>query len=521
MEYSVSIMPTAQAYDMSQNNKPRSKMLDIEEQTGALDIYPPTKLGSIRANLDNFGYNDPLTFDLRYLQYSGFCKDYERSNTCPVFLYAGNEGAIESFYNNSGGVFELAEQFQATVIFIEHRYYGESLPFGPEDSFDKEKLRFLTVEQALADYTNFIANLPTLVGCSSSSSSSPTATTRKTPLCDTVLFGGSYGGMLAAWHRFKYPHITLGAIASGAPIDFYPHSGIQTFFDNAWQNTFEMASPGCGAALKYAIMKLEDPASTTYETLEAAGMKSCENSVGIEEDYLKKFIFYAKGAISSLAMIDYPYPCSFIAPLPANPVKLACDNILKGGDLSEAEKVVGIVDLYVNASGDLKCYDLGGELVGDEAPRRPSSSLSDSGTSLGVTSWNYQACTQLILEPITSDGFGFFPPTDGEETSEVVKNCHKRFGVFPRPTDIMLSFGIGEDITKSYTNVLFAENQKDPWHVGSSMFEANEDRGIYKIMGDGAHHQDLRFASELDGEGVLKVRELERKVIRKWLGEAR
>ena len=42
------------------------------------------------------------------------------------------------------------------------------------------------------------------------------------PDAKVVAIGGSYGGMLAAWHRLKYPFLSIGAIASGAPIDFYP-----------------------------------------------------------------------------------------------------------------------------------------------------------------------------------------------------------------------------------------------------------------------------------------------------------
>jgi pimeloyl-ACP methyl ester carboxylesterase len=83
------------------------------------------------------------------------------------------------------------------------RYYGESLPFG-DASYELQNLGLLSNEQALADYAILLQSLKANLSCGDG--------------CPVVTYGGSYGGMLAAWFRMRYPHITVGAIASSAPI---------------------------------------------------------------------------------------------------------------------------------------------------------------------------------------------------------------------------------------------------------------------------------------------------------------
>ena len=95
------------------------------------------------ATLDHFNFANTQTFPLRYL----INEDSFGGPGSPIFLYTGNEGDIEWFAVNTGFIWETAPEFKATVLFVEHRYYGRSLPFGKMSYADPKKLGFLTSEQ--------------------------------------------------------------------------------------------------------------------------------------------------------------------------------------------------------------------------------------------------------------------------------------------------------------------------------------------------------------------------------------
>ncbi|XP_073123616.1 uncharacterized protein [Henckelia pumila] len=79
------------------------------------------------------------------------------------------------------------------------------MPYGNQEEAYKNAstLSLLTTEQALASFAVLITELKRNFSAQA---------------CPVVLFGGSYGGMLAAWMRLKYPYITIGSLASSAPV---------------------------------------------------------------------------------------------------------------------------------------------------------------------------------------------------------------------------------------------------------------------------------------------------------------
>jgi len=90
------------------------------------------------------------------------------------------------------------------MLIIEHRYYGYSQPF---KTWDLSNLSYLTTENALADIALFLTSI------NNDLMNRYGGKKRK-----IFVMGGSYPGALAAWMRYKYPHIVDGALASSAVV---------------------------------------------------------------------------------------------------------------------------------------------------------------------------------------------------------------------------------------------------------------------------------------------------------------
>ncbi|CAG2195723.1 PRCP [Mytilus edulis] len=418
-----------------------------------------------KQKVDHFGFSNNDEFQQRYLVYGGFRPTQDGG---PVFFYTGNEGDITWFCNNTGFMWELAKELKAMVIFGEHRYYGQSLPYGKESFKDPTKLQYLTSEQALADFAVFIDYLR-----------SDWYPGQKVPV---IAFGGSYGGMLSAWFRMKYPHSIQGALAASAPIWQFTDLVDCGAFLKTVTNTFKHHNPTCADNIRNSWMTINKVATTeTGRKTIGDTFKLCKPLQSIED--VGTFKAWLQETWVDLAMVDYPYPSNFLEPLPAWPIKGVCSYLSKPltTDVSLLQSVYQAVNMYYNYTGQASCLDINQEASQD----------------LGTMGWDYQACTEM-------NGTLMLIPNNVKNNGQLhLDQCGQLYSMEEK------------NITTA-SNIIFSNGLLDPWSSGGVTESLSASLPAI-IIPDGAHHLDLRSTNKNDPKDVTQAREKEKDIITQWI----
>ncbi len=271
--------------------------------------------------------------------------------------------------------------FLLTVVSLasEHRYFGESLPFG-NNSFLPGNVGYLSPEQALADYATYL-------------------TETNTHNCPVVAFGGSYGGMLTAWARMKYSNVFIGGLAarqgkcvsffrsilcfslSSAPFGFYGAGVSEYAYMDAAQNSYRDAAPQCDQKLGIAIQAILSASQTSsgLATLSRV-FPTCAplNSTTDGENLLS----WVQNALIYMVELDYDEASNYGIQFPAWPVNRTCNDLIKSWSQGPIAAMAYAIQNYYNSTGSQHCVDI----VRDQP---------DFAFSPG---WDYIACTEGKIE---------------------------------------------------------------------------------------------------------------------------
>ncbi|KAL4560826.1 hypothetical protein LXL04_032981 [Taraxacum kok-saghyz] len=442
---------------------------------------PNTVLASVSSDHETFFYNQTLDhFNYQPKSYTTFPQRYVINSkwwggahtNAPIFAYFGAEGPIDQDINILGFFPENAPRFNALLVYIEHRFYGQSNPVGSmADSVKNKNLRgYFNSAQALADYAEVLQHIKKKLHAHNS------------PI---IVIGGSYGGMLASWFRLKYPHIAFGALASSAPILYFDHLTPEDGYYSVVTNDFKEASENCYTTIRKSWDEIQKVASMPHGlAILSQKFKTCaplKNSIDLTN--------YLDSTYASAAQYNAP---------PKYPTSQICQGIDAAS--KSTTDILDRVFAGVSAYQQKSCYNMTEQV---------------SQTSIG---WRWQSCSEIVMPIGITSKVSMFPSSP-YNPQEFIDNCKKIYGVTPRAHWATTYYG-GYDIrmvlSKFASNIIFSNGLKDPYS-SAGVLEDISDTILAVKTTNGSHCLDILSSRLGDPDWLIKQRQLEVQIIKNWL----
>jgi len=513
-------------------------------------------------NIDHLGATKPRDNNLWTQRYYTYGKHFKGPGH-PIFLILGGEGGISP---ETGIMYpfvadHLAKTFGAYVLQPEHRFYGKSQPlqeiFSPQPH-DKEKL--FTSEQALYDAIYLLQDVQGQLKCSPDKSSPS--------YCPVITVGGSYPGFLSAFARMLFPDAVDMAYAASAPMGFYAQETDQYAYYNHITQVAGDTVEGCseGVAKDLSLLNAVIVASETIGHL-----KQNAYDMGICKGSIPDYIFDESAAEDDDVATD-PQKWSFVQELmmvigytfandnmasypPGEGTRLyrACQTFLSihgsstdkvreflterlrltesssSDSSSSSSSSSSSNSSSSNSSSDSRfprsketCWNMTHQL-----PTGPNATISGGdwsgdGTGPNGESWDFQTCT-LLVEAIGFSHESMFPRRDWT-LQWLNEHCERRFGVVPRPYELVRRFRFGENdlASSNVTRILFTNGLKDGWSV-SGIKTNLSDSLIALNFENGAHHSDLSHLGPIpeDTPDIANGYKFITRLLGEWIDEVK
>ena len=447
--------------------------------------------------LQNIDHLDPDEKGLWTQRYYTYGKHFKGPGH-PIFLILGGEGAISP----KAGIFypfvadHLAKTFGGFVLQPEHRFYGKSQPLegrqakrieneqSSNSTKEDPRVKLFTSEQALHDAMVLLDSVRADLGCLPKSNQT---TEHSHSYCPVVTVGGSYPGFLSAFARMLFPDIVDIAYAASAPMGFYAQETDRFAYYDHITAVAEDTLPGCAKAVKSALLKVSDRIGKARSVEE---LESVATEVGICNGSLPYYIFANEGNKEDdvngngfettvmtqelMMVVGYTFANDNMASYPpGKDTRLygACE-IFSSEYLSPTEKVQIYLTKRLHRSrqtslrnSQSSCWNMTEQL-----PTGPNATISGGdwsgdGTGSDGESWDFQTCTLLVEAIGFSEANSMFPARDW--TIEwMQEHCRNRFGVVPRPYELVrrFRFGEGDLASTNVTRILFTNGLKVSFH---------------------------------------------------------
>ncbi|KAL6253612.1 hypothetical protein P5V15_012328 [Pogonomyrmex californicus] len=432
--------------------------------------------GWITQPLDHFNHRDNRTWLMRYKENSAFLK-----KDGPILIIIGGEWEITDGFLQGGLMYELGMKYGALMYYTEHRFYGESRPTKDTSA---ESLRYLNVDQALADLAYFIETKKKEKNLEKST---------------VIVFGGSYAGNMAAWARLKYPHLIQGALASSAPVqakaDFYEYYEVVT-------RSLGRYSKNCVESIRTAFATVENLLSTQNGPSE---LKRIFNLCNVPDVKSPNDIGYLMNSLTGI----------FAGTVQTDRIENGRSRIAALCDRMTAAYLGNPVQRLARlVSSQYKCLDIN---YNNYIKYYRETSWNSPGAE-SSEQWYHQTCTE----------YGYYQTTYSEKKSifgtcplsYYINMCTDLYGDYNdenildsrvKRTNLMYGGWL-----PALRNVIFTNGDIDPWHSLSVLKDLNAYSPAIVIKG-ASHCRDMYSDVATDSADLKNARARVRSIIGKWL----
>jgi hypothetical protein len=426
----------------------------------------------IEQKVDNFDPQNNQTWQMRYI---GNDEHFQAGG--PIFIYIGGEWTISAGSIMGGLIWDMAKEHNGYLFYTEHRYYGQS---HPTPDISTENLRYLNVDQALADLAHFIVFArQTIPGLENSK---------------VILVGGSYSATMAVWFRQKYPHLAVGSWASSAPllakVDFVEYKEV------VGDSIKLLGGEECYNAIQQGFLEIENLIKDNQFEIIEEKFNLCDR-IEINSELDKWFLFDTISEEFS-GLVQYHR---------GDQIKNTCDVILAGENHVQgiANWVLTQVRSCVNGN-----YT---KFVSQYREYEWTGAKSDASRQ-----WLYQTCAEYGW--YQSSGSEYQPFGSSFPADLYVRACSDIYGTHFTPqqveSNVQRSNIIYGAMSPGVTNVYFTQGQLDPWRPMGIQEDYNESSPA-RVIPLASHCGDLGSISAYDNEEMVASKLLVKSLVASWL----
>jgi len=437
--------------------------------------------GWFTQRLDNFDPTSDATFEQKYLMTA----EHFQPGGC-TFLFLSGEWSITDYRLENSLMAEMAADLNCYIFYLEHRYYGESRP---TPDLSDENLRFLTVEQALADTAHFIEFIQ---------SSGNFTGAEDAPI---VVIGGQYSGSLAAWTRQSYPHLVVGAWASSAPVlAVYDHFQYKELSGAVYRH---VGGNECYENIERGFAEMEEMVFAGRHSDISELFHLC--NVFDDEFDVQLFFSLISEVFSLLAQFDQITNVAGVCTLLANETHA-----------TDAAAIAAVVVYLIDEIGgeEGQCIDIDYQ-VAIESERQTAWDYPTN--EFGLRQYTYQLCTQLGW--YHSSNSRFQPYGSSFPAAFRHQACGDVFDFYSR--DLMVANierfnNVRGGLNPGASNVLYVHGQLDPTRSIGVQVTHLESSPVLVVIG-ASQGNDLGPSTDEDSETLAAAKLQVREIITGWL----